>query len=231
MNPPAKPPALEIFTDASVWRRAVADALAATLDRALAAGPATLAVPGGRTALAVLPELATRPLDWARLTVTLVDERWVDADHPDGNEALPRRLFAPLGAAILGLKTRHPRPKDGLAEIDRRLAAAPPLAAALVGMGEDGHVASVFPGTPATAERGRVVAVERPDHPRAGLTLEAIAGAGAVTLATCGSLKAAVLRRALDSAAGDAEPPAARLIALAGNRLTAMACPVDDETG
>ncbi|MHA1597374.1 MAG: 6-phosphogluconolactonase, partial [Alphaproteobacteria bacterium] len=141
----------------------LADDMAATLKDALAArGTASLAVSGGRTPEMVLPKLAAADLDWANVHVTLVDERRVNVDHPDSNEGLARRLL-PSAARFTGLLGSHP---------DKDLDALDwPLDAAFLGMGPDGHIASLFPGTGDWSNHGRVLAVAAVGDRRARISL------------------------------------------------------------
>ena len=77
------------FPDFRTAAERLADDMAAALkDAIVARGRAGIAVSGGRTPETVLPRLATAKLDWAKVDVTLIDERWVDSDHPDSNEGL-----------------------------------------------------------------------------------------------------------------------------------------------
>ena len=116
-------------------------------------GAASLVVPGGRTPGLFFEKLAERPLAWERIHVTLTDERWVDKSSPDSNEALLRRTLL-RGNAMLAnfvpLYTGAATPADGVAEAERRVKAIPrPFDAVVLGMGDDGHFASLFPGEPA----------------------------------------------------------------------------------
>jgi len=157
--------------------RATADGLAACLEEGLAArGRASLALSGGRTPNSVLPLLAAAGLDWSRVTLTLIDERWVAPDHADSNQGLVERLFrdGPAAAApMVGLKTAAAEPAAGVAEVERRLAGLSwPLDAAFLGMGEDGHVASLFPGDASWAlAPGRCVPVPARDGRQARMSL------------------------------------------------------------
>lgn len=113
-------------------------------------GRASLAVSGGRTPEHIFPVLASKPLPWDRVTVTLADERWVDPRHADSNEGLTRRLLLQgraKKARFVGLKKNFESPYDGHADTEAALASLDwPLDVIFLGMGEDGHIASLFPG-------------------------------------------------------------------------------------
>lgn len=132
-----------------------AAALACALERVAtdaieARGEALIAVSGGRTPASVFDRLARRDIDWSRVTVTLTDERWVAEDDAHSNAALVRRhlLVGPAAAArFVPLYGGEPDPHAGHDACEARLRALPlPLDAAYLGMGEDGHIASLFPG-------------------------------------------------------------------------------------
>ncbi len=195
---------------------AAAEALAAGLGAGLQArGRASLVATGGSTPGPVYDRLSQRALDWSRVEVALSDERWVAADQPASNERLVRArlLTGPAAAAtFIPLKTPAPTPSAAQAEVEQRLAAMPrPFDAVLLGMGEDGHIASLFPGMEKLAEgldaRGSklCMAVEPgqnapPAEPRLGLTLAALASARTVVVFIVGAAKWAAWERAL---AGD----------------------------
>lgn len=129
---------------------------------------------------AVFPLLAAADLDWKNVVVTLSDERWVPADHPDSNEGLARRLLlqGPAKAAsFVGLHTGAATPWAGQAACEARLATLPqPFDAIFLGMGPDGHIASLFPGEPALDVypdcSSRCLACAGPEgsHPRMSLS-------------------------------------------------------------
>lgn len=130
----------------------IADDIAICLRRALEKrGEASLAVSGGRTPQHIFPILGAMPLAWDKVSITLADERWVDADDPDSNEGLARRLLlqGPASkACFVGLKTPHAEPFDGQDECEANLGELNwPLDAMFLGMGEDGHIASLFTAT------------------------------------------------------------------------------------
>jgi 6-phosphogluconolactonase len=127
----------------------VASALRDGLARCSAA---SLAVPGGRTPLPLFHALSEQELDWARVHVTLTDERWVSEDHAASNAALVRRELLQNRAAPAQFHGLH----DGSATADgaavsvwQSLESVPrPFDAVVLGMGDDGHIASLFPHSP-----------------------------------------------------------------------------------
>jgi 6-phosphogluconolactonase len=178
-------------------QESLAQALAAFLARALAAALdhkplASLAVSGGQTPRLVLPHLAKADLDWSRVVVTLTDERWVPLDHPDSNEALARSLLPIPPARCVGLF----RP-EGWERAEEGLQTVPwPLDAVFLGMGADGHFASLFPGANAPSDRKtRSVPTRAPNPPRERISLspQAFVEAGAVALAVTDPAKRAAL--------------------------------------
>lgn len=158
-------------------REAAAEAAALMIAQALEAGltedgAASLMVSGGNTPKRVFALLSKANLDWARVTVGLVDERWVAPDHPDSNERLVRSALLQGKAAVatfLPMKTSAALPADAEAACNALYAphcAAPDFV--LMGMGGDGHTASWFPGMDGLAgivspdEARCVAAVEAP---------------------------------------------------------------------
>lgn len=112
-------------------------------------GHALLAVSGGSSPKALFAQLAQAALDWARVRVTLVDERWVPADDPRANAQLVQSTLlqhAAHAATFVPLYTGAATPEAGLAEATLRIKQLPlPFDAVVLGMGEDGHTASFFP--------------------------------------------------------------------------------------
>lgn len=139
------------FDDAKALAKALSAALADRLRAAIAArGQACIAVSGGSTPKCLFQMLSNEDLDWSRVTVTLVDERWV----PDTDERSNARLVASLllqrkaaDATFVPLYVKTPTPEAGLGEVRARVAAlSQPLDVVVLGMGTDGHTASFFPG-------------------------------------------------------------------------------------
>jgi 6-phosphogluconolactonase len=199
-------PAIARFVDLSSFARAAADAVAAGLSSALAEQfHAVLAVPGGSTGRTVLPILAANPLPWHRIRVTLVDERWVPRDHPDSNESLVRELlYGPAAQSeFAGLYNGAATPEAALHDLTARI---PSPDVILLGMGEDGHIGSLFPGDPANHATSRFAAVRRSDHLRITLTPLALAAGRCLVLAFCGAIKQAVFEHALRPGLADELP-------------------------
>ena len=132
---------------------AVAERVVSQLQAALAAGrDASLVVSGGRTPVALFQRLSTAPLDWSRVWITLADERWVEPDSEHSNEALVRaHLLQDRASAahFLGLKNAAHTPAEGATRSWAGLGAIPrPFDVVVLGLGEDGHFASLFPRSP-----------------------------------------------------------------------------------
>jgi 6-phosphogluconolactonase len=175
---------------------------------------ALLALSGGRSPLPMLRWLRRQPLSWERVIVTQVDERCVPADHADSNARLLREHFLVDAAAAarwvpLCDPAMMPAEPDDAA-LDRlasaanaRLASLPwPLDVAVLGMGEDGHTASIFPAAPGLQ---RALSADGPvcwtrpvtaPHARLTLTLPTLTRAGTLMLSLQGATKQAVYVRA-----------------------------------
>lgn len=169
---------------------ALATGVAAVLAGGIATrGSATLAVSGGSTPQLFLETLSGAAIDWESVTVTLVDERWVPADSGRSNTGFLRRHFLKGRAAVARFEPFYEeadRPEDVLPEIEARFSGLPrPLDAVILGMGEDGHTASFFPGGDRLAEaldpKGRAAVLpmraEGAGEPRITLTLSRLVDA------------------------------------------------------
>ncbi|WP_110655393.1 6-phosphogluconolactonase [Salinicola halimionae] len=192
-------------------REQIATQLAEAAARALAADlvdqpRALLVVSGGSTPLPFFQRLAEQALDWSRVDITLADERWVAADHPDSNARLVREtLLVGLASAATfhSLTTGDPTPEQGVAAVAERLAALPwPASLVVLGMGNDGHTASLFPDSGelslALSTDDSVVAVRAPSvsQPRITLSAARLHDARRHALHLVGDAKKAVLAQA-----------------------------------
>lgn len=136
--------------------------------------PRVLALSGGDTAERAYRHLAGFPdLGWARMTVLLSDERWVPVTHPDSNEGMARRvLLDPLGVEdVRSMREAGADPQQAADAYDRLVRSLPTIDLLHLGMGADGHTASLFPGTRALEEDDALVVTNRsPGHPHERLT-------------------------------------------------------------
>ncbi|MDO9310223.1 MAG: 6-phosphogluconolactonase [Nitrosomonas sp.] len=199
-----------VFPNIEQLSQAFADFAATTLQNTLAHKPqATLVVPGGNTPRYYLPALAKSKLPWDRITVTLSDERWVDVTDEQSNEHLVKQQLMnhlPATTRFVGLKTRHGNPFDAVDEIHQRLDKLPlPLSLTVLGLGEDGHIASLFPGmNPDLTDTRHCVAVAPPIAPslRVSLSLDILANSENIALVVTGKTK----RRLLDQLNENPDP-------------------------
>ncbi|MBU1176038.1 MAG: 6-phosphogluconolactonase [Alphaproteobacteria bacterium] len=197
-------------TDRDRLAFAFADQVAADLGAAMATrGAASLAVSGGSTPAKFFSALAAHDeIDWKRVVVTLVDERWVDEGSGRSNAALVRAhlLQGPAAAArFVPLYSGGEMPAaDRIAETNRRLSVLPEtLDVVVLGMGNDGHTASFFPGgdtlETALSDPGPALALAAPGagEPRVTLTLPRLLMAVSLYVHIEGAEKLATLERAL----------------------------------
>lgn len=194
--PPPSEPTVRRLDDPQALPGALAAAVAAHLRAGCAdRGTATLCLGGGTFIPTFLAALATERLDWSRLTLILGDERFVPLDSADSNEGGLRRTLRALGVPmpkILGLRGTAATPDAAAQDASRRLAPfwRQPMDAVLLGLGADGHTASLFPDAPAEAlSRAldpsgppQVYALESPTSagPRLTLTVPALLTARAI---------------------------------------------------
>jgi 6-phosphogluconolactonase len=182
----------------------------AASDAITAHGAFRIALSGGSIGPLFFPSLARLPLDWSRVDFFWADERAVPPNHADSNFAAADRLWlTPAGVPPERVHRMHAedpdlrRAAEAYAAELRRVAGTPPaLDFALLGVGPDGHVASLFPGHAALGEEEEaVVPIEdapKPPPRRLTLTLPVLAGAARLVVTAEGEAKAAIIRKGLE---------------------------------
>lgn len=161
-------------------------------------------VPGGSTPFPILAELARRPLPWGRISVWPGDDRIVAEEHPASNVGRIRALLEPVGARVVALSEEADPPRFALAWL---------------GMGTDGHVASLFPNTSPRVDDPRRVRRLTPDplppeapFDRLSLTIPALLASDELVFVIRGADKRALFEAALR---GENDLPVARLLGAA----------------
>jgi 6-phosphogluconolactonase len=197
-------------SDAKHLAQDLADAVATTLRAAIDShGVATLVVSGGRSPVAFFECLAKQELPWAQVVISLADERWVPVALHDSNEGLVRRhlLRGPAAAArFIGLYQAAGSLEEAALQAHQALAELPPIDVLVLGMGDDGHTASLFPDSPNLHEAlqadcpRRCLPMLAPGvpHQRLSMTLPLLTSARLPLLALQGQGKLETLAAALD---------------------------------
>jgi 6-phosphogluconolactonase len=185
--------------------------LAGRLEAALNAGatPVAITVPGGSTPFPILAELVKAALDWRRVTVWPGDDRLVPEDHPASNTGRIRALLEPAGAEVVALS-----------EMEQ----VPHFALAWLGLGEDGHIASLFPNAdPRTDDPQRIRRLTPdplpPEAPfeRVTLTIPALLDSDELLFVFRGAAKRALFEA---GARSEHDLPVARLLGAARQPVT-----------
>ena len=171
--------------------------------------PVAITVPGGSTPFPIIEKLLTGNLDWGRLVVWPNDDRVVPEDHEASNTGKLRALFERAGAEVATLTIMEQ---------------VPPFALAWLGMGTDGHIASLFPNTdPRVDEERRILRLTPdplpPEAPfdRISLTMPALLDSEEIVFVARGAEKRSVLDNAI---AGQSDLPVARLLGAANQPVT-----------
>jgi 6-phosphogluconolactonase len=197
------------FPDSTALVHALAGEVKVDLEEAIASrGAASLVVSGGRTPVRLFEQLRAEPIEWSQVWVTLADERWVDTQSDDSNERLVREHLLTGSAAaarLVGLKNPAATPEAGAEWATRALTRVPhPYDVVILGMGEDGHTASLFPGSLAltrgldTTQPAGCLAVNatKAPHARISLNLRALLNSRRIVVHFEGAAKWEVYQRA-----------------------------------
>ncbi|MDJ0940524.1 MAG: 6-phosphogluconolactonase [Woeseiaceae bacterium] len=213
---------IERFSSRDEASLAAAGHIAAAVNRRIdAQGKSSLVVSGGTTPARCFAALAETELPWSNVHVVLSDERWVPADHEDSNERLVREtLFTghAKDARLLSVYHDELSPDEGAVEVDAGIRKLPfPFACSLLGMGADGHFASLFPDAdglddgldPDYGGLATAVSTAASPHPRISLTLAALSRSDSILLLVFGDDKWQTLEAAQ---AADSALPVAKLL-------------------
>lgn len=140
---------LQQFVDSDALNQDFANRLTAILTHAITErGAAYLVVSGGRTPQALFAKLSDTDLDWSKVTITLADDRFLPDTAADSNERLVKASLLQhyaSAATFISLYAPTASAEDAVPELLARVAALPTFDAVILGMGEDGHTASLFP--------------------------------------------------------------------------------------
>ncbi|ALA56713.1 6-phosphogluconolactonase [Nitrospira moscoviensis] len=233
-------PEIRIAGDGQAWAHEAATFLRSICDHAIRArGRMLIALSGGSTPRTLYRTLAQpewkRRCEWPRLHFLFGDERCVPPDHPESNFGMAdRELFQPIGippAQISRMKGELPEPMEAAWQYEDTLRSLtdcrppdmPEIDLILLGLGEDGHTASLFPGTEALNDRSHLVTVGRAPAGialRLTLTLGVINRASVVLFLVTGSGKASMVRRVVEpQSEADRALPAARVSPASGRLI------------
>lgn len=164
--------------------------------------PSSVALSGGDTARAAYARLAEAPdrVPWSAIDVFFGDERWVDVSDPDSNEGTARRTLLDHVAvrSVVSMRNAGPTIEEAAASYDVFVRARQAIDLVHLGVGSDGHTASLFPDSPQLLERERLVVPAGDDthpHPRLTLTYPALARARLVVFTVAGAAKRAIWER------------------------------------
>jgi 6-phosphogluconolactonase len=178
----------------------VAAAAAADIAEALREGARSLVLAGGRTPQRCYELLSHMDIEWGRVTVLFGDERCVPPGHPDSNYRMAREsLLDRVSPATVHRMPAELGPDEGADLYAHIVASVAPLDVVTLGVGEDGHTASLFPGHPALKATALVVGIRdspKPPPQRVTLTLTALQSARRVIILATGAGKAEAVARA-----------------------------------
>ncbi|WP_445766533.1 6-phosphogluconolactonase [Rheinheimera sp.] len=199
---------LNQFTDTTALNQDFAQRLVTILQQAISErGAAYLVVSGGKTPQALFNTLSQTDLAWDKVTVLLADDRWLDDSQQDSNERLVKATllqYKASAAQFISLYANTASAFDGAAQVLPRVAALPAFDAVILGMGEDGHTASLFPCSEQiraglTEDAPAVLAVQPATAPyqRMSLSLARLLNSRHIFLHLVGANKLTVLEKAM----------------------------------
>jgi 6-phosphogluconolactonase len=178
----------------------VAAAAAASISEALWKGSRTLVLAGGTTPRRCYELLSAMEVEWGRVSILFGDERCVRPSHPESNYRMAREaLLDRVAPATVYRMPAELGPDEGAELYARVVEAVSPLDVVVLGVGEDGHTASLFQGHPALQAPGLVVGIHdspKPPPERVTLTLNALQAAKTVLILATGEGKADAVARA-----------------------------------
>ena len=203
-------PEFHEFTDQQALCRNLSQLICAALKKAIVArGKASLVVSGGSTPVPLFAALSEISMEWGRVFITLADERWIEVSDRESNEASVREHLLrnqAKDAHLHGLKNSHASAVEGEKECEEGLRLFPvPFDIVILGMGPDGHTASLFPGATRLGhaldmDSGRLCMAMTPvtaPHDRMTLTLPALLDSRQIYLHLSGEKKRDVYERVL----------------------------------
>jgi 6-phosphogluconolactonase len=178
----------------------VAEAAATEIAEALWKGARTLVLAGGSTPKECYEVLAKKEVEWGRVSVLFGDERCVPPDHPESNYRMAREvLLDRVNPATIYRMPAELGPDEGAELYGHVVAMVSPLDLVILGIGEDGHTASLFPGHPALKATGFTVGIHdspKPPPERVTLTLGTLESARTVLILATGAGKAGAVAKA-----------------------------------
>lgn len=223
--------AMHVFDNGAALAEGLAEAVATTLSAAVAArGQACIAVSGGSTPKAFFKALSSKAIDWTKVTVTLVDERFVAPDTDRSNEKLVKDNLLINAAVSANFQPLYypaaTAEEAAAAATEQTTALGCPFDVAILGMGGDGHTASFFPGgsrltealDPATPRGVMTMEAEGAGEPRLTFTFSSLQDARLLVLHIEGAAKKDVLAKA-EAPGDEAEMPIRAILRRAASPL------------